>query len=63
MTYNELKNEIMNNPTIHDSLKKAIEIFDITDCLDSYYDCKILIDLMRVRLNERNSFRKYFCRL
>lgn len=52
ITYNELKNEILNNPTIHDNVKAMVRLIDDKDAVDTYYDAKLLFKLCALRLNE-----------
>lgn len=59
-TYMEVKESILNNPTIHDSLKAMINMLDDKDIVDNYYDVKILLDLCILRLKDNNiSLVKY----
>ena len=48
--YESLKTSYLEGFDVHKSLKESIALFDGKDPVDAYYDCKALLDLMRVRL-------------
>jgi hypothetical protein len=51
-TYADIRDEILRDPTAHESLKTAIRAFDNKDLVDAYRDVRLLLWLQERRLLE-----------
>ena len=50
--YRTLKEAYLADADVHTSLKKAILLFADKDPVDAYWDCRVLLDLMKLRADE-----------
>lgn len=58
MNYNQLKESLLNNPSISNSLKQTLISFDERDSVDALKDARMLVELFHRKcrnLEELNS--------